>query len=299
MIALIIGFGSAGKRHFNILKKEQKIKKIYILTKQKIKNINSVRNLKEVKKINPDYIIIANETYKHINFVKYFEKNFKNKIIIVEKPLFEKYYQLKIIKNKFIVNYNLRFHPVIKYIKNNFNLKDTFYLECESSSYLPIWRNKTNYINSYSASKKKGGGVLLDLSHEIDYVSYLFNDPKAIFNFSKKISNLNIKSDDFALLFGRLPNKALYNIKLTYFNKSPTRKLQICAKDFQIYGDLLNSKMKIYYKEKIKLINLDKFSQEKSTQEMHKSILLKKYDKLCNYSNALKINKFIDQKKLF
>jgi hypothetical protein len=57
--------------------------------------------------------------------------------------------------------------------------------------------------------------------------------------------------------------------------------------------------MKIYYKGNIKLINLDKFSQEKSTKEMHRSILLRKYDKLCNYSNALKINKFIDQKKLF
>ena len=72
------------------------------------------------------------------------------------------------------------------------------------------------------------------------------------------------------------------------------------VEDPPISGDIFNDPpAPIDYKEKIKLINLDKFSQEKSTQEMHKSILLKKYDKLCNYSNALKINKFIDQKKLF
>ena len=33
---------------------------------------------------------------------------------------------------------------------------------------------KSNYLKSYSASKSKGGGVLLDLSHEIDYINWLF-----------------------------------------------------------------------------------------------------------------------------
>jgi len=299
MIALIIGFGSAGKRHFNILNKEKKIKKIYVLTKQEIKNINKIENLQQVKKINPDYIIISNETYKHFYYIKYFEKYFNNKVILVEKPLFEKHYPFKAFKNKFIIGYNLRLHPVIKYIKNNFDLKKIFYIECESSSYLPQWRNKINYSKSYSAFKKKGGGVLLDLSHEIDYVSYLLGNFKTIFNFSKKISHLNIKSDDYSLLFGKVFNKTFYKIKLTYFNKNFSRKLQICSKDFQIYADLINSKIKIYNNDKIKKLQLEKFSQKKTTKEMHRLILLKKYKELCNYNNALKINKFIDQRKIY
>ncbi len=297
MIALIIGYGSAGKRHYNILKKEKKIKKIFIFTKQKINNINSIKDLDDIKNINPDYIVIANETHKHVSFVKYFESNFINKIIIVEKPLYEKYYPFKIKKNKYIISYNLRFHPVIKYIKDNFDLKKIFYIECESSSYLPFWRKKTNYKDSYSASKKKGGGVLLDLSHEIDYMSYLFNNFKTILNFSKKISNLNIKSDDYAMLLGSLSNKGIYKIKLTYFNLLPSRKLQICAKDFQIYADLLTSKIKIFYNKKVKLVKLEKFSQKKSTEEMYKFIFLENYNDLCSYNDALKINKFIDKKK--
>ena len=40
MDALIIGFGSAGKRHAKILKLNKKIKKIYIKTNQKIKPYN-------------------------------------------------------------------------------------------------------------------------------------------------------------------------------------------------------------------------------------------------------------------
>ena len=54
-------------------------------------------------------------------------------------------------------------------------------------SYLPNWR-KTNYENNYS-SKKMGGGVTNDLSHEIDYLQWLFGDIKKIFKKKKNIKS--------------------------------------------------------------------------------------------------------------
>ena len=45
---------------------------------------------------------------------------FSGKTILVEKPLFDKYYGLKITKNSVYVGYNLRFHPVIKLIKEKY-----------------------------------------------------------------------------------------------------------------------------------------------------------------------------------
>jgi len=43
---------------------------------------------------------------------------------------------------------------------------------------------------SYSASKKRGGGVALDLSHEIDYMRFLFGDPHSSKVVKAKVSNL-------------------------------------------------------------------------------------------------------------
>ena len=39
--------------------------------------------MREIKTVNPYYIVICNPTSDHINKVKYIEKNFKNKIILI------------------------------------------------------------------------------------------------------------------------------------------------------------------------------------------------------------------------
>ena len=64
------------------------------------------------------------------------------------------------------------------------------------------FRVKSNYLKSYSASKSKGGGVLLDLSHEIDYINWLFGSFDVDYVFNGKISNLPISSDDTLILNG-------------------------------------------------------------------------------------------------
>ena len=68
---VIIGYGSAGRRHAKVLKKNFRNIKIYILTKQKIKNFQTLKSLEYLKVIDPNYIIIASETYKHLNQIKF------------------------------------------------------------------------------------------------------------------------------------------------------------------------------------------------------------------------------------
>ena len=68
---LIIGFGSIGKRHASILSQFKNIGKIFILTKQKSYIQNRIKNLSEIKLINPDNILICSRTsdhYKHLQF---------------------------------------------------------------------------------------------------------------------------------------------------------------------------------------------------------------------------------------
>ena len=80
---LISGYGSIGRKHANILSKIFKKKNITILTKQKIKSFTTIHKLKELIKIKPNYIVISNPTGDHINKLKFIEKNYTNKIILV------------------------------------------------------------------------------------------------------------------------------------------------------------------------------------------------------------------------
>ena len=173
---LIIGFGSIGKRHAAILNKFRNVEKIFILTKQKISNYKSIKTLKEVKFINPDYILICSKTSDHYEHLKYIERHFKNKIVLVEKPLFNKSKNLTIKNNKVFVGYNLRYHPIIRFLKNKIKKKKIFSVYIFCGSYLPNWRKNQNYQFCYSSKKKMGGGVLLDLSHEIDYLQWIFKN---------------------------------------------------------------------------------------------------------------------------
>ena len=98
---MILGYGSIGQRHAKILKKKFNINNITIFTKQKIAEFKTISSLQEIKKLNPNYIIICSSTSKHFRHLKFVEKNFKNKIVLIEKPIFDKYRKLKIKKIKF------------------------------------------------------------------------------------------------------------------------------------------------------------------------------------------------------
>ena len=99
-IALIIGYWSIGKKHYASLKKILSDKNVYILSRRNLNIKNSFTNLKKIFELNPDYIVICVETSKHEYYLKYIIKNFKNKIILVEKPLFKKFTKLNLNSNR-------------------------------------------------------------------------------------------------------------------------------------------------------------------------------------------------------
>ena len=82
MNVLIIGYGSAGKRHARILNLSKKIKNIYIKTNQDIKSYNKFIFIKKINNLNPDLIVVASETYKHYSVCMSLEKKFDNSSLL-------------------------------------------------------------------------------------------------------------------------------------------------------------------------------------------------------------------------
>ena len=112
---LIFGFGSIGIKHANLLQKLKKVSNVLIFSNRRSNKFKLTNCIKEILQYNPDYILVCSETYLHHRSIKLIEKNFKNKIVLVEKPLFHKPIKLSFKNNKYYVGYNLRFHPVVKF----------------------------------------------------------------------------------------------------------------------------------------------------------------------------------------
>ena len=294
---LIIGYGSIGKKHAKILNKNKKIGNIFLLTNQVSKRYKTIKTHSDIKKINPSFIIISSRTSEHDRDLCYILKNFKNKKILVEKPLFDKYKKIKIINNhKVFVGYNLRLHPVIQYAKNYLIGKNYYYTGIYCHSYLPNWRKEINYKNSNSAKKKYGGGVLLELSHELDYLQMMFKEIKKINSVCvSKFSKLKIDVEDCAIITGKT-EKLSFVVDLNFFSKNEKRLAIIHGLDFTMICDLINCKITIIKNNKKKIIHF-KNDKEYTYNLEHKIILNNKSKTLCNFKEGLKLMKTIDKIK--
>ncbi len=290
---LIIGFGSIGQKHFKILKNSLKIENIRILTSQK--NIqNSLSNIAEVKIFDPGIIIIASTTNKHFKHLQYVNSVLKDKVILVEKPLFHKTSNLKKIRNKILVGYNLRFHPIIQFIKKISNKHKILSTEIYCSSYAPNWRNR-KFKTTSTSSKKLSGGILHELSHEIDYARFLLGDLKKINIFMKKNSNLKINFHDYANIIATSKFKGVVNINLNYYSKLTKRFIILDTNKLSLFGDLINGIILFKYKNgniKKKKFLIDKDYTYKQQLE---SLISKDYRYFCKYEDGVKTVKTIEK----
>ena len=297
MKILIIGYGSIGQRHFRILSAIKEVKSIDVVSTQNLSNIKVYKTLEDIKKINEyDYFIIASETYLHFEQLKFICSKVDNKIILVEKPIFSEVEQsLNLLNNRVLVAYNFRFHPVIEKLKDILKDKVIYYANIIAGQYLPTWRPNTDYKKSYSADINKGGGVLRDLSHELDYINYLFGDLLKINSINSKISNLEISSDDIFTAVAVTSKKIIINVTMDYISKVPIRRLLIHCKNETFDIDLGKNIIEIYSEIDNETITFDEFNRDYTYTKMHQNILNKEFDNICSYKEGINIVNIIDK----
>ena len=293
---LIIGLGSIGSKHAKILNSLKNVSKIAILSNRKKIKFKKIIYIKSLIEFDPDYIIVSSITSKHISDLNNIEKYYNKKTVLIEKPLFEKNYKLNIKKNKYFVGYNLRYHPVVQFIKKIIKNKKIFSINLFCSSFLPDWRKNRDYTNTYSSKKKFGGGVLLELSHELDYLQWLFGKVTKIESATvDKISNLNINVEDRTIVSGKIKSIS-FILNLNFFSKINERTIIIDGKNFSLKGDL--NKNFIEYvlhnkKKEIKFKNKKNFSYILQNQDFLKN----NFKNLCSLYEGLNIIKLIEKIK--
>lgn len=253
MIILIVGLGSIGKKHLDALHKLKVNGKVYALRstlnnpiEEGVENVYSLDDVKE--KI--DFAIISNPTNKHFDYINLLAK--RSIPLLIEKPSVDALDGvedlLRVIEEKKIITYvacNLRFHPCIVYLKEIIR-KEVLRVNEVSvycGSYLPNWRPNRNFREVYSANKSMGGGVHLDLIHEIDYTTWIFGFPSQYTSILRNVSSLNIDAIDYAN-FNLQYDSFTVNINLNYFRRDTKRQIEIVHENGTIITDLIKNEIR-------------------------------------------------------
>jgi predicted dehydrogenase len=175
-----------------------------------------------------------------------------------------------------MVGYNLRFSPSLLKIKNLLDqgaIGRVLVLRAAVGYYLPYWRPVEDYRKGYGSKQALGGGIILDGSHEIDYVQYLLGEVKEVFSVCERLSGLEIDTEDFAEIIMRFQSGAYAQVHLDYLQSNYRRNCEIVGdagmltwdinerqirqyglrdKEYHLYYEGLNTNVNDMYIEEIK-----------------------------------------------
>ena len=239
---LIVGFGSIGKRHSMLIRQQYPHIKIKVLTRSLLnkedyieENLGFYTSINEALDFKPEAAIIANPASKHLEISKILAEHGIH--LLIEKPIANKPSGVQTlidlcVKNKIILMtaYNLRFLPTLQEFNKLLKLGKIgkiLSVRAEVGSYLPEWRPESDYRKSVSSQRKLGGGATLELSHEIDYISWIFGPIKWVKAHSCKQSNLEIDVEDTVqVIFGceKLEKHTLVgSLSMDFIRRDPSR----------------------------------------------------------------------------
>lgn len=246
---LIVGLGSIGKRHLRLAREILPNADIRVLRHQECDSIPEHANgcfskLEEAIEFAPHLAVIASPASFHVDVAQSLARGGAH--LLVEKPLsasLEGVSHLIDICGKqnivLMTGYNLRFLPSLQRFREMLKecgLGRVLSVRCEIGQYLPSWRPDTDYRQGVSARRELGGGVLLELSHEIDYLRWIFSEVEWVQANLSRQSGLEVDVEDTAHLIlgfasGAKDHQLIASVNLDFIRHDTTRLCTvICEK---------------------------------------------------------------------
>ena len=258
---LICGLGSIGRRYLRIINNNFPDIKIAVLRSGHgpcCDEINLIQyqtsNLRESIDWGPDAAIISSPASLHVDQAIALGES---KVpCLIEKPLgagYESFEKLeKVIHlSEFVpmlIGYIYRHDPCANIVKKKLDEKllgKVIEADFHCGSWLPNWRPEIDYLKSVSANKELGGGVLLELSHEIDIANMLLGPIKLKYANLKPSGLLPIDVEDRAYLIAENNKGVLISIRINFCSEPSTRKVIIRGEKGEINWDIALGKLEI------------------------------------------------------
>lgn len=288
MKTLIVGYGSMGKLHARILRPLSDT--LGIVTAQEASEYPLYRSFEEaLADLAPDYVVIGTVTPQHAaNLTTLKSAGFRGKALI-EKPVFNSAQEYDgPYPFTAYVGYHLRFHKVMVALKEALAGRKILSASAYAGQQLSLWWPGVDPKTTYSAHRQRGGGVMRDLSHELDLAQFLFGRITASQGKADRVGTVTVDSEDradFELVCERCPK---VHVHLNYLDETPRREWVIETDKGSIVTDLIRRTITV--DEQTRTIAC---GNDDAYRAMHQAVL-KDGEDVCTLEEALQVVKIID-----
>ncbi len=266
---LVVGLGSIGARHVRLVRQLLPGAQIAVLRHSNCRDLPETgidrcfTSLDEALNFRPQAAVVANPATHHLGAALPLARAGVH--LLVEKPISSSAAGVSELIDTcrdrhvtLMTGYNLRFLPSLLQFREMLverRLGRVHSVRAEVGQFLPSWRPDTDYRGTVSARVALGGGVLLELSHEIDYLRWLFGDVEWVSAIQGKLSRLEIDVEDTAHLvlgFARSKEDAqvIAALNMDFIRHDTTRTCTVIGETGSLRWNAVNGTVEIFERGK-------------------------------------------------
>lgn len=253
---LLVSLGSIGARHLRNLRRLCPDTRIAVLRRPDADTDEALAagadevfySLKEALAFAPHAGIVASPAPFHVEVAEALAR--AGVPLLIEKPLANEPAPaaalVRLCRENSVplaVGYNLRFLPSLRAVRELIAqgaIGEVFSVRAEVGQYLPDWRRGTDYRQGVTAQAKLGGGVLLELSHELDYLLWMFGMPSRVTAVGGCSGQLDIDVEDIVELTMQYEQPwRLVSVHLDMLQRRPYRRCRMAGTQGSIEWDAL------------------------------------------------------------
>ena len=307
-----IGFGSIAQKHVHSIRTMFPEAKIAVLTSQNIKSedfgsqLFFSNALDDVLALRPDYCVIASPSTLHAKHFKPFLEIGTQ--VLIEKPVAATLIDAEWIEELALssmpvplVAYNIRFSAAFAVLRRAieaFTIGEVLSVQSVVGQSLDKWRPNRPVSETVSASKKMGGGVMRELSHELDYLHRLFGDIQwaAAMQGRQKFIDFDVEDTAMLLLRYRGVNQdILASVNLDFTRHDTSRYCHVIGRDATLRWNLLAGDVSIYFASgKVENLFCDKDDLAKSNLKMWQNLVGQNFEPFASVGEAVSHIRWIE-----
>ena len=126
---------------------------------------------------------------------------------------------------------------------------------------------------------------------------WIFKKIKINYSLNRKVSKLQINTDDILILNCITPKKTIINLTINFFSRIPNREIYIDGKNFSIHANILNNSITLIEQKKTRIIKFKNFSMNETFKLENLSILNDDLKDICTLKEGNKLINLISKIK--